>query len=217
MNNKTIQLDELFDRWQNSNVDQKNAFKRDGINDEQKFENGKPKILFITKEPNDPKQEEGDYRKWWKSEIKYSFSIRIAEWSYGILNGFPEYDVVRRDLNGLLNALHSVAFMNIKKIGGKGISNDEVILETLKRDYKFIQDEIRIIEPDIIITGLSVKPIREELFKTIKWHESGYSIAIGKHNGVKVIDFYHPSSRTAPAASYSLLEKVITSKAFKQL
>ena len=216
---KTKELNKLFDEWETSIDNYKDSFKRDGINDETKFGKNIPKILFITKEPNDPKQEDGDYRVWWENKIKYSFSHRIAEWSYGILNDFkPTYDSFKKNDEALLNALHSVAFMNLKKTGGKGTSKEHEILEHLvQQQLDFIHKEIKIIKPEIIITGLSWNSVRAKLFGDIIWKNSGYSVAIGKFNEAKVIDFYHPSSRTAPAASYSLLENIIKSKSFKEL
>ena len=40
---------------------------------------------------------------------------------------------------------------------------------------------------------------------------------IGRHNGAKVIDFYHPSSWNGPSASYSLLQNVVRSTECKNL
>lgn len=211
------QLDKLFEVWEKQNIGYKGAFKKDGIIDEHLYAQSKPKILFIAKEPNDPKQKEGDYRKWWKEGIKYGFSLRIAEWAYGILNNFPQYDIVRRDSAGLDKAIQSIAFLNIKKNGGNGSSNENVILEHLNRNIDLIHQEIEIINPEIIIMGITWKSIRTSLFKNAQWNESGYSIAISNIGNSKVIDFYHPSSRTAPAASYSLMQNVFRSDSFKSL
>lgn len=210
-------LNILFDNWESSNADYLGKFKRDGIIDEVKFLKSDPKILFITKEPNDPKQNSGDYRNWWKEGVKYSFSNRIAEWSYGILNNFPEYDVIRKNQDLLNESMLKIAFMNIKKIGGNGSSNFKTIMSHLDMNYDFLYEEINIIEPDIIITGLTWKETREKLFPNVIWMNSGYDIAIGRHKNAKVIDFYHPSSRTAPSASYSLLQNIIGSDKFNCL
>lgn len=217
MKPKTTELDLLFKEWENSNPNYKGSFKRDGIIDENNFSKASSKLLFIAKEPNDPKQKSGDYRTWWTEGLKYGFSHRIAEWSYGILNGFPQYDMIRKDNSLLEQAILDISFMNIKKIGGKGSSEKEEILRYLRADFEYIHKEIKIIEPEVIITSLSWNSVRNGLFPEIIWYESGYSIAIGKFNNSKVIDFYHPSSRTAPAASYSLLQNVMNSSSFREL
>ena len=218
MKSRTDSLNELFTRWENEFDEYSGKFKKDGINNEDLFKLAKYKILYITKEPNNPNQAGGDYREWWKEGIKYGFSQRISEWSYGILNDFPPIDNFRRDSEKLLNALHSVAFMNIKKTGGKGNSNYKEMMRHLEMNIKNLHKQIDIIAPDIIITGIiNWKDFRTKLFPNTKWIESGFSIAIGRSGKAKVIDFYHPSSRNAPAASYSLLQNVIQSKPFQQL
>ncbi len=213
---KTEQLDQLFEEWLNDMPDYQ-GFKKDGINNETLFEKAKRRILFITKEPNDPKQKEGDYRNWWKKGLKYTFSHRIAEWSYGILNDFPPIEQIQKDKEGYKNVIFQIAFMNVKKSGGGGNSKYEIIEEHLIKNKQNLIKQIEIINPEIIILGLTWKRIRNMLFDTVQWKSSGYHIPIGKFNNAKVIDFYHPSARNAAAASYSLLENVVTSKSFQEL
>ena len=183
---------------------------------EQFYETASPKILFIAKEPNNPKQEAGDFREWWKEELNHPFSYRIAEWSYGMLNSFPQYDEIWKEKRGH-NAMQQIAFMNIKKIGGGGNAEYDEMLKHVEMNFKFLHRQIEIIDPDIIITGTTWGELRNALFPDIQWKSSGYYVEIGIHNEAKVIDFYHPSSRTAPAASYSLLQNIISSEKFKEL
>lgn len=213
MKTKNQQLDDLFTTWQkrlNENI------VKDGIISEKEFDKAPKKVLFITKEPNNPKKDAGDFRKWWKDKIKYTFSIRIAEWSHGIMEGFPPYDDIKRSDQLKLKALHKVAFMNIKKVGGTGNSEYASIFDHSKKYKDLILEEIKIIAPEIIILGVSWKSIRKELFGD-GWKDSGYDIAIKKFNGAKLIDYYHPSSRTGTSATYSLLQNIINSTAFKTL
>lgn len=216
MQNKTEQLNLLFDEWEQTVFEYKDKFVRDGINNEQLYDNASPKILFITKEPNNPKQEAGDFREWWKDGIASTFSHRLAEWSYGLLNNFPEFDEIRKDKQPL-NSIQQVAFMNIKKSGGSGNAEYQRMIDHVKFNFDFLHRQIEIISPDIIITGTSWNELRDGLFPNVEWKSSGYDIEIGKFKNVKVIDFYHPSSRTPPAASYSLLQNIILSDKFKLL
>ena len=217
MDSKNQQLDQLFQRWENQNTLYRGHFVKDGIIDEDLFEAAKHKILFITKEPNNPEQREGDFRVWWKEEVKLTFSKRIAEWSYGILNDFPEYDIISRSNEKRLDTIQRIAFMNLKKIGGIGQSNNGEIRKEIKKNFQLIHDEISIINPEIIVTGLSEPATRDTLFPELmgKWQDSGYEIAIARLNGrTKIIDFYHPSAWNAGSASYSLLQNIIRSSAF---
>jgi hypothetical protein len=107
--------------------------------------------------------------------------------------------------------------MNVKKSGGIGNSNRKIMMQHLSINFEFLHKQIGIINPEIIIIGLSWNELRDGLFPQIKWNQSGYDIEIGKINNSKVIDFYHPSSRTAPAASYCLLQNIVSSDKFKSL
>jgi hypothetical protein len=217
MQNKTEQLNQLFDEWELAVPEYKGKFVRDGIINEQLYQTASPKILFIMKEPNDPKQETWDFRDWWKDEIKYTFSYRIAEWSYGLLNNFPQFDDIRLKEGSLQKAIQYIAFMNIKKSGGSGNSEYNRMMEHVQMNFDNLHRQIAIISPDIIIMGTSWNELRDGLFPNIDWVKSGYDILIGKHDKSKVIDYYHPSSRNAPAAFYSLLQNIVTSDKFKLL
>lgn len=171
------------------------------------------------KEPNDPNQESWDYRDWWNEEIYHGFAYRIAEWAYGVLNDFPPYDEIwpENDSARAHHALKCIAFMNLKKSGGNGKSEEKQINKYVKRDKDLIQNQIDIINPEIIITGLTWASTSELLFPHLDWKYSGYVIEITNYKGAKMIDFYHASSRNAPSASYSLLQNIVGSSAFKNL
>ena len=107
MQNKTEQLNQLFDEWEQTVSEYKGKFVRDGIINEQFYQIASPKILFIAKEPNDPEQTAWDFRELWKADISRTFSFRIAEWSYGILNSFPEYNPLHPETVVAPARLHS--------------------------------------------------------------------------------------------------------------
>ena len=77
--------------------------------------------------------------------------------------------------------------------------------------------EIKIIDPEIIVTGVSYGKIFKNLFQDFQLQDTGHDIWVGKYLNAKLIHFYHPSARTAPAAFYYLLEKVFRSKVFNSL
>ena len=211
---KTDQLNVLFKEWQ-KNAPEYNVW--DGVINEDLYKGANTKILFIAKEPNNPEQTAGDFREWWKNDIKYAFSYRIAEWSYGILNDFPEYDEIWKNKGTAHSTIQQIAFMNIKKVGGGGNANFDQLMDHAKKNTDYIQQEIGIIDPEIIILGNFWKGLRSVLFPNLEWKNSGYDRAIAKYQKSKIINFYHPSSRNAPSASYSLLQNIIRSKAFKKL
>lgn len=209
----TKNLNSLFNAWEKETYEYKGKFVKDGIIDESKYNIAPKKLLFIAKEPNDPEQSSWDFRDYWKKEFKYSFSYRIAEWAYGILNKFnTSYDELQNIRDILHETLLNIAFMNIKKCGGKGTSNKSEIISYYKKNRQYILKEIEIIDPDIIILCLSFcNDIRNDLFPDYKWEKSGYNIYIAKLNDIKVVDYYHPSVRFAPSATYCLLKNVFQS------
>lgn len=169
---------------------------RDGIVNEDRYSRARTKILFIAKEPHN--QDVYDYREWWREEIAHAFSYRMAEWSYGILNDFPQYNDIWSDPDGAHGALPSIAFMNIKKSGGHGNSEFASMMAHAEMNFHFLHQQIDIISPDIIITGTTWRELRNRLFPSVTWTNSGYDVASGRHGSAKVIDFYHPSSKQHP-------------------
>src|SRR5207247_2267740 len=105
--------------------------------------------------------------------------------------------------------------MNLKKVGGGGSSNWGEMVKVARAHNAFLLRQIEIINPGIIILGLSWGELIEELIKDVEWKKSGHGIFICKWKGCRVINFYHPSARNAPSAAYALLEKVISSESFK--
>jgi hypothetical protein len=218
--NTTEKLNELFTKWENSIDSYKGIFVRDGIINEQEWNITTPKILFITKEANQyGKPAAGDFRDDWQNNIsKYPFAYRIAEWSFGIINNFPQFDNISKVPLLYHSILQRIAFLNIKKSGGIGTSSGFEIGRHLDQNLPFLYEEIEIIKPNIIILCLSFNPyIHLRLFKGCVWKSSGYEINVGKWNNCQLVDFYHPSCRNAPSASYSLLQNVFNSQVFKSM
>ena len=213
---KTKQLNELFAKWKAENYEGE-QFLKDGIVNEDLYQLSKKKILFIAKESNDQTKKDWDYREWWNEVLKYSFSYRIAEWSYGILNDFPIYDKIWEQDGAAHNAIKHIAFMNVKKSGGFGSADYDEILEHIKNNIKFLHEQIDIIDPDLIILGVSYDEYINELFLDLEWKKSGYGIDVARYNNAKIIRFHHPSARIPAAASYSLLGNVINSEVYQKL
>lgn len=216
----TEKLNHLFESWENEINGYKGVFVRDGIINEQEWLNTEPKILFVTKEPNQfGHQISGDFRDDWQNKYsKYPFAYRIAEWSYGLINDFPIFNAINKNQQYYQETLQRISFLNIKKSGGVGTSNGGEICSHYDQNESFLKRQIEIIDPTIIILCLSWNShICSKLFEDAKWQDSGYNIRVAKHGKAKIIDFYHPSARNAPPASYSLLENVYKSAVFRNL
>lgn len=203
-------------------------FHKDGIIDEPLWNKAKPRICFLMKEPNNPEGKAFDFREWWRDEpIKGGFSARVAEWSRGMIEDFPPYDELWRtnDERDIREIRKSIALVNVKKTGGEGLSEYKPFMleafgansEEQGTSTARVLDQIDIIDPQVIILGLSWESLRQLLFPDVEWKPTGCGIDVGTWKRRRLIDFYHPSAKNAPPASYALLEKVWRSDVFKSL
>ena len=217
---KTQHLQKLFSKWKNEvDLFQSEAFFEDGIINEELYEENEPgkKLLFIAKEPNEKdKKGGGSFTEEWNVEAPptYNFAQRLSEWAYGIINDFPPYESIENKLS----YLRRIAFMNVKKSGGGGFTDNKEMYRIVKPQCPFILKEINIIEPDIIVACLSfAEGLMEDIFGKVQFINSGYNVKIGRYNNSRIINFYHPSSRNVPVAMYSLLQNVVRSEAFQKI
>lgn len=206
---KNDQLNSLFEEWEAKK--RPNVFCRDGIIDEREYEKQSRKVLFIAKEANGTDHEEGDehdFRKEWRyGKPEYRVAKRVAEWSYGILKDFPNYDSVVNPLD--MSYLQKVAYMNLKKIPGGNRTNNKEFIGCVENDIDFIKKQIAIIAPNIIMLCTSRnRVLRSKLFGDDNWKETGYLIEYAIKEGVLIIDFYHLAAQGSIVAYYSLLQKV---------
>lgn len=219
---KTDQLNRLFTRWKKEvPLFQTEHFYTDGIINEKAFEQnpaGK-KILFIAKEPNAGKWDQDGSRSFldeWNGEQPpaYPFAQRLSEWAFGIIHDFPPYESIENKLS----YLKRIAFMNVKKSGGGAFTDNKEMYRIVKPQCPFILKEVDIIQPDIIVAGISfADDLIEDIFGKVEFVSSGYNVGIGRYKAAKVINFYHPSGRNVAAAMYCLLQQVVQSKAFREL
>ena len=204
---RTKRLNELFAEWKQQRPEEADRMCLDGIVCEKNYERTKPKLLFITKEPNNPEGPGFDFREWWSQEVKYAFTNRLCEWAYGIWNGFPPLSEFEAKADKL-EVIRSISFMNLKKVGGAGAVDRERIRSVTDRDKDLLRRQVKLIDPDVIIGGVGDFSLWSLLFPGITLQDCGFDIHVARVGRVKVIDFYHPSYRVPRAMSYSLLGRV---------
>ncbi len=229
------QLEAHFSEWAKEANIPPDHFHKDGVIHEGSWRKAEPRVCFLMKEPNNPSQTEDgqgfDFRDWWRDEpIKYRFPSRIAEWSRGMLEGFPPYDELwsTNDGRDIQEVRKQIALVNVKKTGGGGTSEYHSFMQEAlgapddvqaqDRSAARVLKQLDIIDPQVIVLGLSWPGLIERLFKKeVEWKPTGHGINVGNWKGRRLIDFYHPSIQGAPTAYYYLLEKVWRSEAFKSL
>lgn len=215
--NRTTALKSLFDKWKAS-PGHEHSFVEDGIINERKLD--PRRVLFLCKEPNQsPSRTKSEserfwtFQEFWEKDLWGAFSLTIATWTHGVLNNFVPYGLIPP--GELIGALHSIAFMNIKKSGGLGKTNPSELTTYAAKHKDFIEEQVKIIEPTLIIASINCSA-----FKGILFHKppkpTGHGIDVYDWMDIPVIDFYHPSARGGACLSYALLKLVIESEVVKE-
>ena len=183
----------------------------DGIMDFEKYFHAKYKILWILKEPYDDFNEEGKpfggdwhlrdaiipkqtYQEFTGGRKTFEPMIYTT---WGILNDFCLWNNMK-DLNNdptMLNALKSVAYINVKKLPGYTSSNPTEIENAYQLHKEILLKQIECYNPDILIGGYTLHLFMNDMGITneemIKNGSANYIIKDDKI----IIDAYHPAQR----------------------
>ncbi len=124
------------------------AICRDGIFDEEEWENVNKKVLFIMKEVNN--WEGGDLKTLFKDGPKYQMWHTISRWAGGILNDFPEFEEIDKWPAKKAN-IKKIASINLKKISGGPSSDMSVVNAYAYTDKELLLEQIDEIQPQIIV------------------------------------------------------------------
>ena len=140
-------LNDLEDHYLKEGVDKKIEFIRDGPSYWNKYENSTPRIVFLAKEahssfhPSSPRV------------IDNRFTKNIARWAsliFSILNINSKIENAYTD--DLQEAYDSIAIVEIKKIDDdKTSSQDGDLKKFAWLGQEFLQEQLKILEPHIII------------------------------------------------------------------
>ncbi|GAB3226314.1 hypothetical protein [Spirosoma arcticum] len=200
MNNDSIFLDFQALYRASRLTESENFIIKDGIINTELYNSQKRKILLIAKEHNFinklkyPNGYEGDYRYWWDNHLNYTFSHRISEWSFGVADDFrTPYEEISWEQK--MNALRSIAFINVKKTGGGSSSNPNTILSYIEASRDLLQQQITAVDPDLIICCFRHDFYVSKLLEVSMERVPTNHYSLGTWQDRKVINSYHPSSR----------------------
>ncbi len=194
--------DELFERWKIES-DYK-SFIKDGVFKPDQWKVEPYKITFILKEAN---WEGGnvDLKEWLLSEESQTYWKtwnNVVRWTKAILEGgeYPKY-ISKADKTFWLS---KISFINLKKVGGDSVAENNTIREYAIRDSKLILEQLNIYKPDFIVccgrgNGKNADLLYEEILTDkSSWQEPidgfnyFYTQFKGKEKTTPVISFYHP-------------------------
>jgi len=208
------QLNELFGRWKASLGDGSNYFTPDGIIDEVEFDKQNLRVLFLGKEANDLNGGGWDFRIEWAKDPNWRHARQVKKWAAGILDDFPPFEEIT---TSKVNHLRRVACMNVKKIPGGASSLVADVERDVRVHSSFIREQVAIIDPDVIIGGLSWWHLWPLILGNEPERRLVENLWVFRLGRAKVIDFHHPSSRFPHAMLYAHLSRVMSSPAFKAL
>ena len=206
-------MEGLMTEWKNR-IGQDEYFNADGMIDpacwkEQK--NGR-RILFVLKETNNLKDETNrkdiSLTAWLMKEDspKQYGSVwpRIAEWWHAIEHAEDSYTFY--DATAAQAMLKHVAVMNLKKTPGGGSAKQDEVIQRIRDDWAYIQREIELIDPDIIVfcgTWWMIETVRPEFKKQIPYTcfvKTAFPDRSGKER--LLIDYWHPAARYPAVMMY---------------
>ncbi len=84
--------------------------------------------------------------------------------------------------------MKSIAFMNLKKIGGGSSANHKNLVEDIEENKESIIKEIEIIKPDLVI-GCGIYNYWDLFYKDINFEKSVYDNSIATYNKMMIIDY----------------------------
>jgi hypothetical protein len=205
------QLNELFSRWKAALGSEGDHFTADGIVDEVEFNKQQLRILFLGKEANGGGW---DFRVKWSEDPNWRHAQQVKKRAVGILDDFPPFEEVT---TSKVNHLRRIACMNVKKTPGGASSLLVEIEREVRRHSGFIREQVAIIDPDVIIGGLSWWHLWPLIVGTEPDKKLAENLWVFRWGRAKVIDFHHPSSRFPHAMLYAHLSRVMSSSTFKAL
>lgn len=216
-------MDELFKTWRAEGGVRKpfSVFVEDGIVDENQYCGRK--ILFILKDLHLDEKNRAQYEQQGYIDMRTHVCDKedwrtwnpIAMWSKALLEdnikSYADASPELADKQAIRDAyLSRIAFMNLKKEAGYAYASDDCILHYAEEDARFIRQQIKLIDPDLIIACGAVvfDAIRTHIFNTqdsnyflknhlnAKMYDYGdtFDIAaeIGKEKPLYIVKYRHP-------------------------
>ncbi|MCW3091747.1 MAG: hypothetical protein JWP81_2816 [Ferruginibacter sp.] len=212
LTNKCTELDKLINSTIISDIEDTFPI-LDGVFDPEKYLSAKYKILWILKEPYDEFDDDGvPFGGGWHLKDVILPKQKFQEFtggrktfepmiyaSWGILNNFCLWD----DMNDvskdptMLEALKSIAYINVKKLPGYKASYYKTINDAYAKHKDILLKQIEYINPDIIIGGATLGLFINDLglSKKDNIRHKGLNYFI-KENKI-FIEAYHPAQRTS--------------------
>jgi hypothetical protein len=192
---------ELLDKWAISYP----GFIRDGVVNPEQYFAAKIKILYLLKEVNGGA--DWDLRSFLRDGGRKQTWNNIARWTKGILS-LPN-EIIWEELENITDVerkelLQGISAVNIKKTSGSHTADEKMIKEAACRDAEFLQRQIDLYMPDIIICCGTEWDYWHEIMKINPvWKRSRRGIWYFVEEPRRIVVSYsHPEARTKDCLLY---------------
>lgn len=194
----------LFSDWKNRESHKGKLFITDGVINKELWANSENKVLFLLKEAYDSKRIEGS----WdlptlirREKVSGRTFKPMAQWVYGIHGLMENKEIIpfQEDGTDVKLALLSSAIINLKKSSGSKKSSSENLARYVEEDWDLISEQIKIIQPKIVICGNTWSLIRTK----IAHHKISDRAYISED--ILYIDYWHPANRASNKMNYYAL------------
>ena len=155
------------------------------------------KICYILKETNS--KTGFDLAKFVREGCCGATWNNISRWTAGLVFNKEFDDVSSINKDDRIKYLASIAAINLKKTPGSASSNNKVIRQFARDDKAYIIDELKVIDPEIIIccgTGdIFIEEILDKKSSDFKNVENNDDLFYYWHNDKLIVKYRHPQWR----------------------
>ncbi len=188
--------EELFQRW-GSGV---KWFVKDGVIDEEAYQNSEKKILLILKEVNDQNGGGWDLRSYVKNGGRSQTWDTVTRWLMHIREidtDIPWSTLEKISNDQRIEQLKSIAVMNLKKSPGTHTAIHKDVSKVAHEDRDYLNEQFKLYKPDLVIC-CGTSWIFHEVIKfvnEVKWSSTTRGVRYHTMDGTTIIDYAHPEVR----------------------
>ena len=154
---KTEQLNELFAKWPSLSVDETANFIKDGIIQEDLWDNSPWKLAFLLKEMNKGKDGGLKVKTTYSNDLRISCRNdpwpRLGQWAYGLKHAKILVGIKGQTEKEWADAFMSTAVINLKKTAGGSTTDWSVLRDAAENQKERLRKEFEIIDPRIVVCG----------------------------------------------------------------
>jgi hypothetical protein len=186
----------------------------DGAVVPQEYAQSKPRLLWILRETNGGG--DWDLRRFLSSDEEL-FGYRhwhatfgaLAKISFGLIHNSPEASIAQMDAKDAVEALRSVAVVNVNKRGGESRVDWESFPEEAREFSSFVDKQINALAPDVIIAAGTADHLPAR-FDAVSAELGQCSIGAARlASGVHFVKSYHTAQTTL--THHALYQQVLAS------